>query len=185
VFRHRRQSTTFDSLELERAFETSMTISLVLGLAAAIATAAALMDLHTRRIPNWLTASTVCLGVAVNVWLAGIAGGVSALGGAALGLAILLPFYVLRAMGAGDVKLLAALGALVGPMALVSVAAYGALVGGVIAAVMLARRGRLAFALNEMIVQQQLPSKSGQTAPYGVAIASGVYLAMLLPRVLG
>jgi prepilin peptidase CpaA len=172
-------------VQLDGAFKTTMSILLVLALAAVSATVAAFVDLRSRRIPNWLTAGTFCLGVLVNVWSDGVTGGLNALGGAAVGLAVLLPFYAIRSVGAGDVKLLAALGALVGPPLLVSVAVYGALVGGVMAAVMLAARGRLALALGEMFVQQKLPSRSGITAPYAVAIASGVYLALLLPRVLG
>jgi prepilin peptidase CpaA len=156
-------------------------ISIALGLAVCLATAAAITDFRTRRIPNWLTGGALALGVLLNVWQAGPMGILVALGGAALGFAILLPFYLMHTIGAGDVKLLAGLGALVGPQVLISVAVYGAVVGGVIAAVMLANRGRLMLALNELLVQRTLPSRSGMTAPYGVAIASGVYLSLVLP----
>lgn len=159
-----------------------MSLPLVSGIAMLVATIAALADLRNRRIPNWLTVSSLTLGVFVNVWQTGFGGAVTGLSGAALGLAILLPLYFLRAMGAGDVKLLAALGAIVGPLELVSIAVYSALVGGVVAAVMLAARGRLSLALDEMFVQHALPSRSGMTAPYAVAIASGVYLAVLAPH---
>lgn len=158
-----------------------MSMSIALGLAVGLATVGALLDIRTRRIPNWLTASALGLGVLVNAWQAGVTGGLTALTGAALGFAILLPFYLMHTMGAGDVKLLAGVGALVGPQVLVSVVVYGALVGGLIAAVMLANRGRLMLALNEMLVERTLPSRSGMTAPYGVAIASGVYLSVFLP----
>src|SRR5919206_2942519 len=149
-------------------------------LAAAVAGVAAWTDLRWRRIPNWLTLGTAILGLAVNVALAGGPGALTALLGLGLGLALLLPFYVLRAVGAGDVKLLAALGAVLGPQALVSVALYGAVVGGLMSAVILLGRGRLTLTLNELVVQRGLPSRSGATAPYAVAIASGVYLSMLL-----
>jgi prepilin peptidase CpaA len=108
-----------------------------------------------------------------------------ALTGAVLGLAILLPLYAIRAMGAGDVKLLAALGAVLGPQILVSVAVYGALAGGVISAVILARSGRLLSVLGEMFIEHRPPTRGGATAPYGVAIASGMYLTLVLPSVLG
>ena len=116
---------------------------------------------------------------------AGVAGVPVALGGAALGLCVLLPFYVIRAMGAGDVKLLAGTGALVGPQALVSVVIYAALVGGAISVVMLARRGRLQFSIAEIMTRPTNLTRSGAKAPYGVAIACGVYLSMLLPSVIG
>jgi prepilin peptidase CpaA len=80
-------------------------------------------DLLAHRIPNRLTGSLLCLGCLLQFAF----GGWSALGQAALGalvgLAVLLPLYLLRAMGAGDVKLLAAIGALLGP--------YWALIAGI------------------------------------------------------
>jgi prepilin peptidase CpaA len=97
---------------------------------------------------------------------------------------MLLPFYAVRAIGAGDVKLLGAVGALLGPQLLVSVAIYAAIAGGVMSLAILAGRGRLLPALSEVVMQHRVPSRSGFTAPYGVAIAAGVYLSLFLPRVL-
>src|SRR4051794_10509095 len=112
-------------------------------VASAIATTAvsvaALVDLRYRRIPNALTAGLILVGIALNFGRFGTLGIGLAVGGAALGLVLLLPLYVIRAMSAGDVKLLAGLGAVLGPHVLISVAVYGALVGGLISAVMLAR----------------------------------------------
>src|SRR5947209_11249935 len=88
-------------------------------IAAAMAGVAAYTDLRSRRIPNWLTLSAAVIGLGLNLALGGAAGGLTAVLGLGLGLAMLLPFYLLRAVGAGDVKLLAALGALLGPTALV------------------------------------------------------------------
>jgi prepilin peptidase CpaA len=153
--------------------------------AAAAASLAALLDVRSRRIPNWLTASALMSGVVLNIWLLGPSGALGSLAGAALGLVLLLPFYAQRAIGAGDIKLLAGLGALVGPHLLVSVAVYGALVGGAMSVLILLMRGRLFIALHELFVQHRPPTPSGVKAPYGVAIASGVYLALLLPSVIG
>jgi prepilin peptidase CpaA len=149
----------------------------------AIVSLAALLDVRSRRIPNWLTLTAFIGGVAAQVLRAGPNGVVDALGGAALGLCLLLPFYAIRAIGAGDVKLLAAMGAWLGPQTLVSVAIYGALVGGAISIVLLVRRRTLARTFGDMLINPLRLRRSGATAPYGVAIASGVYLSMLLPSV--
>jgi prepilin peptidase CpaA len=154
-------------------------------LAPAVATVAAVIDVRWRKIPNWLTLSALVGGLVLQVVRFGPPGALVALTGATLGLAILVPFYALRAIGAGDVKLLAALGAVLGPLALVSVVIYGALVGGVIAAVMLAKRHELRRSLTDIMTNPTNLRRGGATAPYGVAIASGVYLSMLLPGVIG
>jgi len=159
-------------------------MELVQGCAIAAASVAALIDVWSRRIPNWLTFGTFAGGICMNAWLHGFGGASNALAGAALGLALLLPFYAIRAIGAGDVKLLAAVGALLGPQALVWVGLYGALVGGGMAAVMLMRRGVLSRTFGDML-RGTLPARSGATAPYGVSIASGVFLSMWLPAVIG
>lgn len=152
--------------------------------ALSAASVAAIIDVQSRRIPNWLTLSALIAGVLLNGWLAGGSGVTVALAGAVVGGALLLPFYAMRAMGAGDVKLLAAVGALLGPQQLISVAVYGALVGGAMSLLILLARGRLLVAMSEVLVQHRPPTPSGATAPYGVAIASGVYLSLILPAVL-
>lgn len=150
---------------------------------AAVASSIGLVtDLRRRRIPNWLTASAFVFGVLAGFWLGGLEGGATALAGAGLGFLMLIPFYAIRAMGAGDVKLLAALGAILGPQNLITAAVYGAMVGGVMSMIVLVRTGTLAVALHQMLVMRTLPTvSSGVKTPYAVAIASGVYLAMVLP----
>lgn len=151
----------------------------------AVVSVAAVLDLKWRRIPNWLTLGALGAGLLAQVARAGAAGVPVALGGAALGLLVLLPFYVLRAMGAGDVKLLAGVGSLVGPQALVSVMLYAALAGGLLSAVALVRQRKMRALIDTLMLQPLALRRSGITAPYGVAIASGVYLSMLLPSVIG
>lgn len=84
-------------------------------LAVLVALVAGMGDLRNRRIPNRLTVPAFALGLAVNAWLGGWHGLLSGLEGAGLGLAILLPLVLLRGLGAGDWKLMGALGAFVGP----------------------------------------------------------------------
>jgi prepilin peptidase CpaA len=149
----------------------------VLAVAAVVATAAAVLDLRSRRIPNWLTGSTLAVAVLANTWMAGPTGLVTALAGAALGLLLLLPFYAVRGVGAGDVKLLAAIGALVGAQSLLWVCLFGALVGGTMSVILLIAHRRVGLTLAQ-VMALQLPA-TGLRAPYGIAIAGGVYLAAL------
>jgi len=153
--------------------------------AATVAGVAAIVDMRSRRIPNWLTAAALAVGVGLNAWQGGFSGALVAFGGAGLGLALLLPFYMLRAIGGGDVKLLAGIGAIVGAQALVSVALYGALVGGVISLGVLLSRGRWPGLMREAVALRQPPRLSGLKAPYGVAIAVGLLLSLILPSVVG
>jgi len=162
-------------------------------------TGAVITDLRARIIPNAL----VFAGALTGLLLAGLhpegIGFLRAMGGLALGLALFLPMYLLRAMGAGDVKLMAMTGAFLGYAAIVEAALWVLLTGGVLAVVFALRHGvarRMAANLREMFFSvaasvqiRALPdfSKGPQTAarlPYAVAIALGV-AAFLLARHLG
>jgi len=117
-----------------------MLIPLAVILLAGIA---CVTDLLWRRIPNALVISGLCLGIGLNGWNQGIRGLGWSLLGAGLGLALFLPFFALGGMGAGDVKLLAALGSLLGPSDLLKTAVAGALAGGLLALAAAAWKGRL------------------------------------------
>jgi len=72
------------------------------------------LDWRTRRIPNWLTVSGFFLGIAINSIFGGWHGAIASLEGAGVGLGLLLPLVLLRGFGAGDWKLMGAIGALMG-----------------------------------------------------------------------
>lgn len=105
--------------------------------------AAAATDAATRRIPNALTLGAAVVGLAFGA----ATGGASGLGWSAagwmVGLLVFLPLFALRAMGGGDVKLLAAFGAWLGPALVVWVAVYGAIAGGALALLLVLWRGRV------------------------------------------
>ena len=155
-------------------------------------------DVRSRRIPNRLVLAG--LGVAAVLQAAlpagaglfvqpfGAIGLLWALAGAALGLALLLPMYALRALGAGDVKLLAMVGAFVGPGAVFGIALCTLLAGGVLAvAVALQRRSlkRMLGNTGHMLMHSAFGALGGESAalgapatpsgrlPYAVAIAAG------------
>ena len=144
-------------------------------------------DLFTRRIPNWLTFPAALAGVVWNGYRGGWRGALLALGGLALGLAVFLPFFALGGMGAGDVKLMAAAGAMAGPQGLLVIFIYTGLLGGVLALLVAMARGRLGAALaNTARLLGQLgrrrweEARSMETAtgrlPYGAVIAAGCAL---------
>jgi prepilin peptidase CpaA len=151
--------------------------------------AATVIDIRTRRIPNALTASMACIGIAFAV--SGISGVslLASLAGLALGCALMLPGHVLGATGAGDVKLMAAVGAMVGPVTVLSAFAFTAIAGGVIALVVAVRRRRFRATLagtgrfiSAPTEAKQLigSATSSSRFAYGPAIAMGSVLAALI-----
>jgi prepilin peptidase CpaA len=116
----------------------------------ALGAAAAAIDAATRRIPNALTVGAAAVALA----FAAATGGVSGLGwsvaGWIVGLLLFLPLFALHAKGAGDVKLLAAFGAWLGPALVCWVAVYGAIAGGLLALLLVLWRGRLREAIANM-----------------------------------
>jgi prepilin peptidase CpaA len=100
----------------------------------------AIVDLWSRRVPNPLTLGVAALGLTLAVLhLSGLSP-MAAVAGLALGLLLMLPGHVIGATGAGDVKLLAALGTLLGPRGVVVAFVYAALAGGMLALIVARRR---------------------------------------------
>ena len=122
-------------------------MSLTYLAALTIAAVACATDLKSRRIPNWLTFGASAIALLFHAWNGGVAGLQSSAGGWLLGVALFAPFFALRGLGAGDVKLLAALGAWLGPLTILFVAFYSMLSGGVLAMAVAIRAGyvRTAF----------------------------------------
>ena len=110
-------------------------------VSSGIALAACVIDLRTRRIPNVLTLGAAAAAIVFHAATNGTSGLTSAALGWVLGLLLFLPLFLLRGIGGGDVKLLGALGAWVGPSMVLWVAAFGAIAGGVFALVVSAKHG--------------------------------------------
>ena len=163
---------------------------MLVAVAAGAGTAAAI-DLRTRRIPNPLSVGTAALGLALAATgLSGITLTSSMLG-FLVGLALMAPGRILGATGAGDVKLMAAVGAVVGfermPVAFIGTA----LAGGALAVAIAARRGRLARTIGGTGRILRAPSRTRREIEsagaqnrfsYGPAIAAGGLLAAWLVR---
>ena len=155
---------------------------------------AAVYDLKFRRIPNSLTIPALAGGLALNAFLGGLHGLLWAAAGLALGGTAYLALYWLRAMGAGDVKLMAAAGSIIGPQHWVTLFIWSALAGGVVAIVTilrggLARRsGRNVVRILGELLRLRAPHRadpsldirheSSATTPHGVAIAIGAFLLL-------
>ena len=150
---------------------------------------AGVLDWRYRRIPNWLTVSGLVAGIGVNTALFGWAGMKAALLGAALGLGLLLPFVLLRSLGAGDWKLAGALGACLGPRQLVTVLMGTVLVAGVMALAVVIWKRRLMQTLHNIVrmlaaflslrmpgPEVSLDSPQSTKIPFGVAMALTVLL---------
>lgn len=152
----------------------------------------AIIDWRTHRIPNLLCATAAIIALFSQFWIHGEAGLLSALGGAAVGFAMFLPFYLLRAFGAGDVKAMATVGIFLGTrttmlavgMTLIAGAALGV-------AVLLLRPMHASATLHRLIglivspiasmhSSRQIPPKANQRFPYGNAIACGTTAALLI-----
>jgi prepilin peptidase CpaA len=162
--------------------------AIVLGTLAASVGTAAVIDIRTRRIPNWLTLGSAVAGLALAATGAsGISPGWSLLGLIAGGL-LMMPGHVLGATGAGDVKLLAAVGAIVGLGSIGMVFLWSAIAGGILAIGVGLWRRRLGLTLRRTACLVVAPgttkadvesSGANNRFAYAPAIALGALLATL------
>lgn len=153
-------------------------------------------DWRWHRIYNWLTFPAMGLGLLLSLVMGGVPGLLSSLAGAGLAAGVFLLLYLFAKMGAGDLKLMVAIGAWLGYPLIVVTMIDVALAGGVIALLFALRYGALWPVLRNLYYfllamftpgakPESMLSKSALPPfPYGVAIAVGTLLAMLFPRLL-
>lgn len=157
---------------------------------AAVVLVAAVTDVRSRRISNWLTLAGVVAGIVLNSFLnVDRYNWRTALMGLGLAFAVYFPLYLLRGMGAGDVKLMAAVGAVMGPANWFAIFLLSNILGGVAAVLLLLSKGRLwgtlrnvGYMLYELAhlrppymrkEELDVQSPKAMTMPHGLAIAMG------------
>jgi len=165
---------------------------LILAGAVLLSIIAGWIDVRSRRIPNWLTVPAFAAGVTANTILGGTAGLRASLLGALLGLGLLLPFVLLRSLGAGDWKLAGALGAFAGNKGsgnIIDLLIGSVFVAGLMALALIIYKGRVLQTVRNIghilvsLVTFRLPESrvsldnpDSLKIPYGVALALTVAL---------
>ena len=155
---------------------------------------AGVYDYRYRRIPNWSVLVGLIFGFALNMFLAPSAweGLLTSLKGMGVAFLIYFPMYILRGMGAGDVKLMAAIGSIVGFANWIGIFLITAILGGVVAVLLLLSRHRLqhglanvGFLISQLLVfrapyahreELDIKSEKSMKLPHGVVIAWGSVL---------
>jgi len=154
------------------------------------------VDFRTQKIPNWLTVPALLLGIGVQILVAGWVGAKASLEGAGLALVLLLPLVLLRGLGAGDWKLMGAVGAFLGPVMFLFVLLGSILVSGLMAIVAMLRTQRVGETLRNMWVlvrgffsfglranpQISLDNPLVLKVPFGVAVTVSTLICFCAAR---
>ena len=146
-------------------------------------------DVRYRRIPNPFVLATLITGLLLNTILGGLSGGLNSLGGCALAFVLMFMLHVFGAMGAGDVKLFAAIGSVIGAHLVLPTFITVVLTGGVLALVSVVRSGVFKSTMQRVLQilvgllpgwpmpKFSVPADHRLTIPYGVAITIGAIIA--------
>lgn len=178
-------------------FFDSYFIETKLAIVLLLVSAATAFDVRSHRIPNWLVFSGALVGIVYHAFSPYGLGAFSSLKGLVVGLAAFMPLYMLRAMGAGDVKLMAMVGAFLGPASALGAVLTTFIAGGVLA-IAAAIRNRamprllenLRFMMADVTMKVmtgsgahigEVPASAGKV-PYALAIAAGTATHIFLMR---
>jgi prepilin peptidase CpaA len=170
--------------------EAPAQIALLIPLAIIIA----YYDVRYRRIPNPFVLATFISGVAMNAILGGFPGIVASLAGCLLGFVLMFMLHVFGAMGAGDVKLFAAIGAVTGAHLVLPTFLVVILTGGVLALISVIHNGAVMSTMHRVLQifagllpgwempRFAIPADRKHTIPYGVAITIGSIISTAIFR---
>ncbi len=151
-------------------------------------------DVCYRRIPNPFVLATLTTGIVINAAFGGLSGAVASVGGCLMAFALMFVLHVFGAMGAGDVKLFAAIGALTGAHLVLPTFLVVAVTGGVLGVFSMLRAGQLKSTMMRVlqilmgllpgysIPRFPLPQDRRHTIPYGVAITFGSLISIVIFR---
>ena len=157
---------------------------------------ASITDIRSHRIPNWLTFPAIIMGLGFNLISGGVGGLLFGVAGLLLGIGLFIFLYAMGGMGAGDVKLMGAVGAMLGPKMVLWAGFYTAFLGGIYAVGLIlfhpdlrAKRSAVAETLKNLILFRTFNYNKPAEEPnapklcYGVAIAIGTIAAVIIKAV--
>jgi prepilin peptidase CpaA len=159
-----------------------------------VAVIIAYYDVRYRRIPNAFVLATLAGGLVINTMFGGLNGLYSSLGGCVFAFGLMLMLHVFGAMGAGDVKLFAAIGAVTGAQLVIPTFLVVILTGGLLALVSIIRAGVFVSTMHRVLQilvgflpgwempRFTVPTDRTHTIPYGVAITIGSIISTALFR---
>ena len=151
-------------------------------------------DVKYRRIPNAFVLAALVSGLTINTAFGGLGGTVCSLGGGALAFILIFVLHVFGAMGAGDVNLFAAIGAVTGANLVLPTFVVVVLTGGVIASISVIRAGVVKSTMHRVLQifcgflpgwempRFSVPADRRYTVPYGVAITLGGLISVAIFR---
>ena len=169
---------------------TVVNIALLIPLAIIIA----YYDVRYRRIPNPFVLATLVGGLVINFMLAGLTGLYASVGGCLLAFSLMFMLHIFGAMGAGDVKLFAAIGAVTGAPLVLPTFVVVILTGGLLALISIVRAGVVITTMQRVLQifvgmlpgwempRFAVPSDRRHTIPYGVAITIGSVISTAIFR---
>ena len=176
---------------LTERFYYLMNMDVLLFILIVLLTLSVITDIKWKKIPNALTFPVMIFGLMAHGFKSGVLGLIYSIEGLLLGIALLIVFYIMGMMGAGDVKLMGAVGSILGPAGAFKAFLFTAIVGGIYALVVLAYHGQLlvfmkriaqSVKLSLLTQMPMLVPNEEKTSPvlcYGIAIAVGTSLSMV------
>jgi prepilin peptidase CpaA len=151
-------------------------------------------DVRYRRIPNAYVLVALVSGLCTHIIFGGLQGGLSSLGGCLLAFILIFVLHVFGAMGAGDVKLFSAIGAITGAHLVLPTFLVVILMGGLLALISVVRAGVVLTTMQRVLQilcgflpgwempRFSVPADRRHTVPYGVAITLGGLISVAIFR---